>query len=78
VKASDRDAVLATTTAAERRRVGASVRATFAIARLNAAATALIELRELTDPGPHADWLDKQIGSVLGAREVLEQRRSAR
>jgi hypothetical protein len=63
-------------TAAERRRVGRSVRTTFAIARLNAAATALIELRELTDPGPHAVWLDKQIGSLLGAREVLEQRRA--
>jgi hypothetical protein len=63
---------------AERRRVGRGVRTSFAIARLNAAATALIELAELTDPGPHRVWLDKQIGALLGAREVLEANRDSR
>lgn len=60
---------------AERRRVGRSVRTTFAIARLNAASVALIELRELTDDGPHGVWLDKQIGALIGACEVLDSRR---
>lgn len=60
---------------AERRRVGRGVRTTFAVARLKAASVALIELRELTEEGTHAVWIDKQIGGLIGACEVLEARR---
>lgn len=58
----------------ERRRVHRSVRTTFAIARLKAASVALIELRELTEPGEHAVWIDKQIGACILACEVLGAR----
>lgn len=39
--------------------------------RLSLATTALIDLRELTPEGPHAAWIDKQIGACLGQVEIL-------
>lgn len=54
----------------ERSRARAARRAA---TRLSLATTALIDLRELTEPGQHAAWIDKQIGALIGARAVLEE-----
>lgn len=60
---------------AERRGVHRGVRTSFAITHLRRAATAMIELRELTDDGPRAAWLDQQITDLIDARETLEAAR---
>lgn len=54
--------------ARERSRARAAARAAH---RLSLATTALIDLRELTEPGPQARWIDQQIGACLGQVEVL-------